>query len=380
VKRLLILLVVIAGGLAAASFAVPSNAATVNGVAITQSTLNSDIAAIANDGLYACFLNAEQAVATSGQSGLPAIDGVGSNVAGDPHTTASTAFVATYLDTDIGHQLVLQLAAQRHLQVTSADLVTARSELKTQITALMQDVSGSKFSCGATGQVLTGSKVLSAMPSAFVNELVRFDATITLLGNTLAGVGTSPPGLQSYFAAHEPEFDTDCFTVAQYASEADADAALAKVHAGVSFPALAALVQGGGPQGCDILYGIISELPGSNLQNLPIGTVSAPIAAGGSYLLVDITSRAPTTFATAESEVLRAVQEVSSDAARTFIGHEEGRADVWVDPRYGKWVPASDEVALPPAPGTVDLLNRSADSPSTTPSSQPVTPTSGQSG
>ena len=36
---------------------------------------------------------------------------------------------------------------------------------------------------------------------------------------------------------------------------------------------------GGGPQGCDILYGVASALPaGSNLQDLPLNTVSSPIA------------------------------------------------------------------------------------------------------
>ena len=45
--------------------------------------------------------------------------------AGD-HPTATTAFVANYLETKIGHQLVLQLAAERHVTVTQAELATAR--------------------------------------------------------------------------------------------------------------------------------------------------------------------------------------------------------------------------------------------------------------
>ena len=46
-KRFLVLLVVLAGGLAWAAFSVPSNAATVNGSAISQQDLNSDVSAIA---------------------------------------------------------------------------------------------------------------------------------------------------------------------------------------------------------------------------------------------------------------------------------------------------------------------------------------------
>jgi hypothetical protein len=47
-KRFLVLLVVLAGGVAWAAFSVPSNAATVNGSAISQQDLNSDVSAKAN--------------------------------------------------------------------------------------------------------------------------------------------------------------------------------------------------------------------------------------------------------------------------------------------------------------------------------------------
>ena len=59
-KRLIVLLIVLAGGLAAAAFAVPSNAATVNGAAISQDQVNSDLSAIASSQDYQCFLNAEE--------------------------------------------------------------------------------------------------------------------------------------------------------------------------------------------------------------------------------------------------------------------------------------------------------------------------------
>ena len=74
-KRLIVLLIVLAGGLAAAAFVVPSNAATVNGVSISQQQVNSDLNAIAHSPDYQCFLNAEEAVATGGQTALPPIDG-----------------------------------------------------------------------------------------------------------------------------------------------------------------------------------------------------------------------------------------------------------------------------------------------------------------
>ena len=111
VKRLIVLLIVLAGGLAAACFAVPSNAATVNGESISQDAFNSDLNAIAGSADYRCFLTAEEAVASGGQTSLPSIEGSGQSGDGTSNPTVSTSFAAYYLDNEIGHQLVLQLAA-----------------------------------------------------------------------------------------------------------------------------------------------------------------------------------------------------------------------------------------------------------------------------
>jgi hypothetical protein len=390
VKRFLFLLVLLAGGVAWAAFAVPSNAAVVNGVTITQPQLNADVSAIANShgGVYGCFLNAEEVVATDGESGLPPINGVAPDSSGGTHRVATTAFTAAYLDTVIGHQVVFGLAAKRHLVVTKQDLTTAHTQLVSQITAIMQDVSGSQYACAASAAApLTGNQVLASMPSSFIEQEVRFDATVSVLEETEAGVGSSTAGLEKYFAAHRSLFDTTCFTVAGYSSAADAQAAAAKVTATTPFSQIASQVSGGGPQGCDILYGITQQLPtGSNLQSLPLNTVSAPISYNGSYLLVEITARTPTPFATAKSEVQGAVQSAGSATAQKVIEAAEGKASVSVDPRYGTWTPKTAQTIPPVAPPVDEVLNSAANAPgtaapsaaTTTPSG--TTPATGQAG
>ncbi len=387
-KRFLFLLVLLGGGVAWAAFAVPSNAAVVNGVTITQQQLNSDVSAIANShgGVYGCFLNAEEVVATDGQSpGLPAINGVAPDSTGGTHTVATTAFTAAYLDTVIGHQVVFGLAAKRHLAVTPQELTTAHTDLVDQATAIMQDVSGSQYACSASGASLTGNEVLASMPSAFIDREVRFDATVSVLEEAAAGVGSSTAGLENYFNAHRSLFDTTCFTVAGYSTAADAQAAAAKVTAATPFSQIASQVSGGGPQGCDILYGITQQLPtGSNLQSLPLNTVSAPISYNGSYLLVEITARTPTPFATAKSEVEGAVQSAGSAEAQRVIAAAEKKASVTVDPRYGTWTPKRAQTIPPVTPPVDEVLNAAANAPSTaapsaaTPSG--TTPATGQAG
>ncbi len=48
--------------------------------------------------------------------------------------------MATYLDTEVGHQLVLQLADTRQVTVTSAQLADARANLSGQISSVMSEI------------------------------------------------------------------------------------------------------------------------------------------------------------------------------------------------------------------------------------------------
>jgi hypothetical protein len=377
VKRLIVLLIVLAGGLAAAAFSVPSNAATVNGASISQNTVNSDLTAIAHSPDYQCFLNAEELVGTQGQSGLPSIEGVGQPTGSDAHPTVTASFASNYVDTLIGHQLVAELAAQEHLHVDAADLTSARTQMVGQMTAILQDVAGSQYAC-STG-ALTAAEVLSTMPASFVTRTVQFDATVNVFEDHEAGVGSSAAELENYFNAHASTFDTACFTVAEYTSQATAQAAAAQVTAGTPFAQVATQATGGGPQGCDILYGVASSLPaGTNLESLPVGTVSSPITVSTSeYLLVQITSRTSTSFAKAESEVRAAVESAGSDKASSVINATEKKAAIVVDGRYGEWTPAQAQIIPPVSPLAVDVLNTAANSPATTTASS-ATASTGQ--
>jgi hypothetical protein len=376
VKRLLILLIVLAGGLAAASFAVPTNAATVNGTSISQSTFISDVSAVANNHLFSCFLNDEQIVTSQGQDQEPQISGVGLASTSGPFTTANADFVSSFLNTEIDHQVIEELAAQHHLVVTPSQLTKAKSELATQVNEVLQEVSQSQFASKECTTTLTGTAELAQMPASLVAELVQFEATLNNLYNYQSGVGTSTLALQRYFYEHNAEFNTACFTVSGYSSLADAQAAIAKVNAGTPFSTVAGEVPGGGPQGCDILYGIATTLPkGNGLETLPLNTVSKPIVEGSSYLVIEITSRTQTKFTKALSEVKAAVLNVGVAKARPVIAAAERRANVIVDPRDGTWNPAATAVLPPVSPDVVDLLNPTVDTPAT-PTTTPAPATS----
>ncbi len=361
-KRLIVLLIVLAGGLAAAALLLPTNAAVVNGTGISQQSLNSDVNAIAGSPPYQCYLNSQDYLSSNGAASLPPVAGAGTTQNAGEHSSANSGFVATYLDTQIGHQLVQQIADQRNVTVTPAQLADARAAYTNQISQVMNataQTQNPRLTCG-TAVPLTGPEILQTMPLSFVNAEVEFLATASVLQEQLSGIGSSDAALFTYFTRHPSKFDRVCVTVAGFSTQAEATAAEAKVAFGSPFAQVASQAQGG-PRGCAVLSVFANQLPSTaNLQSLPVNAVSAPISAGGGYLLLQFTSRTPSTFSAARSYVEQAVQQAGAASTQRAITAAERRASVTVDPRYGVWVPVQASVFTPFTPHTSDVLNPSA--------------------
>jgi hypothetical protein len=371
VKRFLVLLVLIAGGIAAASFAVPTNAAVVDGQAITQNQLDADVTAIANSSDYGCYLSAQQALET-GEAASLEVDGV--EQPGSVATSTSTAaFVANYLDTAIGHQLILHLAGQHHVRVTSQGLQSARTAFATEITSVISQYFQDGGHCGTASQPPTGKDVLATMPAAFVQENAQFDASVAALEEDESGTSTADQ--LAYYDSHRSMFENACFTVAPYTSASAAESARGLVYEGEPFAKLASQVTGGGPQACEDLYSWVSALPPtSGLQKLPLNTVSAPIAYQGQYLLLELTKSSPLAFSAAQADVVQALEALGASRTENALNKLERHATVVVDPRYGVWKRDGAQVLVPAQPSPSDVLRAGVNSPSTTTTTTPASP------
>ena len=378
-KRLLVLLVLLAAGVVAAALAIPTNAATVNGSAISQQSLNSDVRAIAGSVEYQCYLNAEEYLSSSGSSTLPPVDGAGASL-NPGHPTATSAFVASYLDTEIGHRLLLQVAARRGVAVTQAQLAQARVSLSEQITSVMEEVAqtgSTALTCGVSGAPLTGPEVLATMPSWFVDNQVQFIATASALEEDLAGVGTGEADLQRYYAAHRSEFDTVCLSAAAYPSQEAAEAGFAAVAFGTPFSQVASQASQSGALGCQILADFATGLGTSiaTLEPLAVGQVSTPIETSSGWILVSPTQRTGTPYRQASQSVASAVQRAGAAATQRVLTAAERRSSVEVNPQYGIWVSGVATVFTPLTPQPADVLNAAANEPGGTTAS--TGPTSG---
>jgi PPIC-type PPIASE domain len=380
VKWLLVLLALLGGGVAWAAFAVPTNAATVNGTTISQDALNSDITAIAGSPDYQCYLNSEDYLSSNGsQQGLPPVTGAGQGQSPGDTPTANSAFVATYLDTVIGHQIVLQLAGERNVTVTSDDLTAARASLTGQISSVMSEVAQTAegdnphFTCGATTAPLTGADVLDTLPASFVDQQVQFVATASVLQEDLSGVGSSQSDLQAYYERHSSEFDTVCFNAAEFTSQSSAAAAQAAVNSGTAFSAAVSSAAQSGTFPCSPIVAIAGDLGTdvSTLQGLALNKASAPISVNGNYVVLQLSKRSPTPDASVKADVSQEVQEQGSEKAQAAITAAERRSSVTVDPRYGEWQPASAQILTPFVPERSDVLNSSANEPAVASSKSP---------
>ncbi len=348
-KRFLVLLLLIAGGLAAASFSVPTNAAVVNGQVITQDQVTSDVSAIANSPEYACYLAADEELSSEGQQQLPPIVGAGTATSDGPRTTATTAFVANYVDQLVSQDVLLQVAARHHVTVSAHDIKVAKTNVQKEISSVLSEASSDEINCGAS----SGQAVLKTMPQSFVQGLAQYFA----VGNALAlKIGGDQ---QAYFDTHRSMFDTVCLTIGSYTTESDAQAERAAVYEGAKFADT-----GGQSQGCEVLYGVTSALPSTaQLQNLPLNTLSNPVSYNGAYLLIEMTDRSPTPYASAQSEVEQAVGTLGATKAQSLISRAELTATVTVNAKYGTWTGDTHGVIAPLAPPATDVFRASVNGP-----------------
>jgi hypothetical protein len=376
VKRFIVLLVLLAGGVVAAAFAIPTNAAQVNGAGISQSQLNANVRAVADSPEYQCFLNSDAYLSSQGAAEAPPVTGAGTGQNPGDKPTATSVFVSESLQQEIQQEAIAQLAAQRHIVVTESQVSTARKTYEAQISGVMAEVAQTAqgenpaFSCGAVGKPLTGSEILSTMPLSFVDQQVQYVATATALAVDYSGYGSSEAGELRYYQSHLATFDTICYSVAGFSSQSAAIAAKASVASGTPFSTVASATQGGGPQGCAVLYALSQELPSSvHLGSLPLNTVSDPIAVNGNYFLLEVTKRTHTAFSGVKSLLSDAIQAAGATKAQAALAATTRHADVNVNPQYGVWVSVPGRILVPLSPAASDVPNATANEPATSSSS-----------
>ena len=337
--------VVALGALASACQVAPT-AASVNGDTISVSSLNAQMNSLAGAGAGQCLL-----ALRSGQS--ISVDSGGA--------TFPTAYAAAVLSNEVGNLVAAQFAAAHGIQLTAADLTAARtnytSVLDGRITALVQqaNAAGGLSACQKPdGSAYTGQQVLSALPAAARDAEVRNQAVDNAL--LARGADLSDASVLAFYGANQPLFTIDCVSDIATASQADADAVVAKLRAGQSFAALATsssvdaqTAANGGQLGCNFTESrVLSAL---QLTTVTVGQPVTPIqTSGGTWVVYEVTNQQLVPVTQAASVIRDDLLHTSANTQRvtTELLVYAHHSSVTVNPQYGTW--QGVHIVPPPTP------------------------------
>lgn len=355
-KRLIVLVLVVAAGILAAAFTVPATAVSVNGVAVSQAHLDAQLSTIDSSQAFQCLLSAEQAVSTGGTSSPITTRGAGSG-------TYNVSFVDYWLSQLVTTHVVSQLVAERGLHVAPVALAAARADLLGSYQQALAAVEGSQYQC-----TTDPAGFVAALPGSLVRQQVQLESLDEVL-LARRSTGVSSAQITQYYAAHTSRFDTLCVSAIVVPSSAAATKVEGELSSGTSFAAAAAAnststtsAAAGGAIGC---YGPSSAqylTLESDLKGLAVGAPSQPIQNSSGYLILELTSKRTAALPAVRAAVRTAVLEANTARVDAVIKQATRRADVTVNPQYGRWTPASvSNGVLPPLnPPAGAVLNPAA--------------------
>ncbi len=353
-KRLLLLIVVVAVGVTVAALTVPSNAATVDGTAISNQTVNSQLNAITSTD-YGCYLNDYSAVVNGG---LSPVTGAGSG-------TWNTRAANFWLTELIGDHLVAGLVAEKGITVGPEAQQLGKESVQQQITSVINQVSQ------VTGQGCNGDggSIMAEMPASFAQERYQSQADLLALAAHNAGYGLTADEVERYYNDHQADFQTLCLSAAQVSTQAAATQIENAVKAGTPFSAAATAAGANASSGCvnpdDQGYSTLAPaLAGLAPGETTVVTLQqASSTQSAVYGVYQLTSRTQAPLAKSTSAAQNAILQAGSAKSQAQFQAAARRADIWVDPRYGRWSGLRGYILLPVPPVRSSVLNPVANNP-----------------
>ncbi|HET9733300.1 MAG TPA: peptidylprolyl isomerase [Acidimicrobiales bacterium] len=280
-------------------------AAVVNGHAISQAELNSELQAIHDSPAYMNALASNQL----------SVEGQGAG-------TFGTDFVDRVLSRQIYLVLVAQELASRHVAVTAADKAQAQNDI-----------------------VQSYGPVLSTLPASYRTTLTDREAEVVALQNAVAQPVT-PQAVTAYYNAHKSQFVTACVSHILVASQAQAEAALAQIKAGTPFAAVAKSMStdtGSASQGGNLGCGPADQYVASfahAVETLPVGQLSAPVQSQFGWHVILVSSRTQETLAQAQPAIEQQLSQDAQNSVNALLDGLVRKASITIDSRYGHFVVA----------------------------------------
>jgi hypothetical protein len=364
VKRLIALVVFGVLGAGAAGCDLTPSAATVNGVSVSQSQLQDQLTVVSGSAVAQCALSIEEA-----QSGgtLPPVAGTGD-------ATVSTQFAAFELNSLVAQMLEQDSLAKRHVELTAADVSSAKQDYEAQLEAASTQVTSP---CN-----LTGTALVKRLPKAFVDQQAQSLAAQERLEEVVGHVDVSPSAVRAFYSSHLTDVTQLCLNLIIADDQASAQTIHDQIAAGASF---ATASQGAGVQTdspadgagpCVYPSDIVSQLgqtAATAVEGLADGQlappqgVPVPDQATGTtstvWIVVGVRQHVLVPFAQTEVGLRQEILAMGASSLSAALERVVRSARVELDPRYGTWS-STHGVHAPTPPNPAFMLNTAVDQPS----------------
>jgi foldase protein PrsA len=357
VKKLLVLVATAAFALSGCG-ALTSYAAKVNGARITENELDRELNAILGNERYLELVEQQFSQRTGER-----VTGAGGK------ETFNSKFVALVLERKIVFELVHQEVVRKGLEVTEEDLARAEEALAEEVPE---------------------PRLLEAFPEAFRRQLIRSNAEVSVLQRALA-----PPvedaEVRSVYESRRGEFQVNCLRHIVVGDQGRGAELKGRVTRGEDFAAVArsesidregpdgGSAGRGGDLGCvpprafEERFGAAFEAAVGALQP---GQVSDPIQSPMGFHIVQLTERRTRSLEEAASEIRQQLAaQKAPNALPQFIDEVARKADIDVNPRYGRFVRDGSDVGIKtPGELTTTTSEPATSEPGTEPGNSVPTP------
>ena len=298
-------------------------AARVNGASISRDSLNATLNGVAANPAYLCL------------TGTQPIHGAGGSTSYDSTLSANLLTVLVEAKAFDG------VLAHLGLHVGTVATAVASGEIATTL----NPPSGSTCTT-------PGATTFAGFDPSFRTALSHLYADQAVVAAHLAGSDLTTASIDSYAAAHPNQTHLACVSVIVAKSLGTATAAAQKIASGSSFASVAKTYStdtsaaNGGVLGC-LQPTALPASAATAVEQLPIGTLSSPVAYQSEYLLLLVTARKSETG----TQVATSIIQSKVAAAQILLAAALAKAHVEIDPAYGTWAKTSTGYAVAASSG-----------------------------
>ncbi|MEJ7585898.1 MAG: peptidyl-prolyl cis-trans isomerase [Acidimicrobiales bacterium] len=249
-----------------------------------------------------------------------------------------TSSVLTFL---VDRQIVVDVARDRGVEVTDADRDQGRTQL---LGALGQDEAAAK-------------KVFDRLSTTTQDKLVDAEAAQVALQADL-GRKVEDPEAQALevYEANPDQYSLVCLSALTVADDAAFAVARTRIEGGEDFAAVARDVStdenaaNGGELECIPLTQITDPTASEQIGAAANGDLVGPIGQPGQLVLVQVRDRTRQPFDAVKDQILQQLPPAGQEELEAYLGPRRSKAQVTVNPRFGRWDAKAGAVVPPKQP------------------------------